>query len=239
MILEMGIGYYTQPLISIETRLNAIMNNWSSNMSMQGSLILKVDYYNAVLAAWEPVVEPIERNTNDGDTYFETWYLDFNLWIDNVPSHYDSKQMNNVTRIKFQSTDNLLVTISKTFVELLAKMSISFQDAMHPSGLLKPSVIAPYLIENDTGYELMLDLTIGLFTLHESHTSGKYLGNINDTIDIILKDDKRPMSSDNLLRCKILLGGRVYLQLKEMFATKDFSEEDYNIYVQVNNLKQY
>lgn len=234
VILESGIGYYTQPLISIETNLNALIHNWNSNLSINGSLLLKMDYYNAVLAAWEPVIETIERFTNDGDSFLEPWYLHFALWIDNVPTHNESNNTHRVSRIRVHSMDNLLVTISKTFIELMTKMSISFQEAMRPGGLMKPAVIAPYLLENDTGFELLIDLTLGLFTLHESHTSGKCSGNINDTIQIILKDEKAPMTSDNIVSCKIFLGGRAYFQLKDGEDAKGFNEDDYNLYTKVS-----
>lgn len=233
VILESGFGYYTQPLISLETSLNGSINNWSSNITIEATLSLKMDYYNAVLAVWEPVIEPIERTKSDGDTHYEPWTLHYNLHIDTVQTPSDETKTHDITRMTIHSIDELLITISKTFVTLLTKMSAVFSEAMQPGGLSKSFVVAPYVLENDTGFEMNLDLTIGGFTLHDCHTSGKQLSNVNDSIRITLKDPKGDMSANNLLSCTVLLDGKVYLQLKEHVKRSSVEEQDLNLYIKV------
>lgn len=42
LVIESGVGYYTKPLISLDTRITAVFNNWSSNLTAQGSLTLNM-----------------------------------------------------------------------------------------------------------------------------------------------------------------------------------------------------
>jgi len=42
VVIESGVGYYTKPLISLDTRMTAVFNNWSRNLSAHGSLTLNM-----------------------------------------------------------------------------------------------------------------------------------------------------------------------------------------------------
>lgn len=42
IVIESGQGYYTKPLISLDTRMTAVFNNWSRNFTAHGSLTLNM-----------------------------------------------------------------------------------------------------------------------------------------------------------------------------------------------------
>jgi len=42
VVIESGMGYYTKPLISLDTRMTAVFNNWSRNLTAHGSLTLNM-----------------------------------------------------------------------------------------------------------------------------------------------------------------------------------------------------
>lgn len=42
IVIESGVGYYTKPLISLDTRMTAVFNDWSRNLSAHGSLTLNM-----------------------------------------------------------------------------------------------------------------------------------------------------------------------------------------------------
>lgn len=46
VVLESGVGYYTKPLISLDTRMTAVFNDWSRNLSANGSLTLNMVKYS-------------------------------------------------------------------------------------------------------------------------------------------------------------------------------------------------
>ncbi len=65
--VESGIGNNTIPLLLLESRFNCDIRDWSGpRMSVIGSMNLEMAYYNAKLALWEPVIEPIV-SVNPGD----------------------------------------------------------------------------------------------------------------------------------------------------------------------------
>ena len=58
--IEAGIGNNTIPLLLLESSLSCNVNDWSSRrMTLIGSVNVEMAYYNAKLALWEPVIEPI------------------------------------------------------------------------------------------------------------------------------------------------------------------------------------
>lgn len=42
IVIESGMGYYTKPLISLDTRMTAVFDNWSRNLTAHGSLTLNM-----------------------------------------------------------------------------------------------------------------------------------------------------------------------------------------------------
>lgn len=91
IVIETGLGYYTYPLLVVETKLNAEIRDWSSEIAIKSSLALGMAYYNSVLAVWEPLIEPNERERSNGLTEYGPWELNFNLNIEKNCEESESK----------------------------------------------------------------------------------------------------------------------------------------------------
>ena len=233
IVLEAGVGYYTTPLISMDTCLNAIANDWSSNLSVNGSLTLTMNYYNQSLAVWEPVIEENEHITKDGDRIFAPWELNFSLGIEKTASEFEENKVDQTTTIRIHSEENLEMTVSKTFLDLIGTLGEAFGQAMDPNGLIKPDVIAPFVIENDTGFDITLNFTSGIFTLHECHVpNANGPSSLNGAI-IFKHDIPCNVTIESIKNCTLSPGCKAYLQTKNLATIERPDEEEYNIYVSV------
>lgn len=91
IVIETGLGYYTYPLLVIETKMNAEIRDWSSEISIESSMSLGIAYYNTVMAVWEPLLEPNERQKSNGLTEYGPWELNFNLKIEKNGEENDGR----------------------------------------------------------------------------------------------------------------------------------------------------
>lgn len=82
IVIETGLGYYTHPMLVFESKMNAEIRDWSSEMAIQSSLCLGMAYYNSTLAVWEPLIEPNEREKPNGLTGYSPWELNFSMKIE-------------------------------------------------------------------------------------------------------------------------------------------------------------
>ncbi|KAM6200995.1 intermembrane lipid transfer protein VPS13C [Rhynchocyon petersi] len=60
--LECGLGHRTVPLLLAESKFSGIIKNWTSLMVATADMTLEVHYYNEIHAAWEPLIERVEKN---------------------------------------------------------------------------------------------------------------------------------------------------------------------------------
>ncbi|XP_062132408.1 intermembrane lipid transfer protein Vps13 isoform X1 [Drosophila sulfurigaster albostrigata] len=233
VVIESGMGYYTKPLISLDTRMTAVFNNWSRNLTAHGSLTLNMNYYNQILAEWEPIIELNEVVGRNGVSEYIPWELQFDLTIEKVTNEFDETDDNQTTNIRIHSKETLEVTLSKTCLGLLSELGDAFSQAIHEKGLSKPDVVAPYIVENDTGVDITLDLSQGIFTLHEVHRGGHSINN-----SLVLQSDKEDhlVKPEDIQVCKVSAGGRVYLQTKDLSTIPEDMHEDYNLYVTISDL---
>lgn len=239
LVLEAGIGYYTTPLISMDTCLNAVVNDWSNSLSVKGSLTLSMNYYNQSLAVWEPVIEQNEHISKDGERIFSPWELNFNLGIEKNPSEFEEDKVDQTTTIQIHSEENLEMTVSKTFLDLIGQLGEAFGQAMDPNGLVKPDVIAPYVIQNDTGFDVNLSFTSGVFTLHECHIpSASGSSSLNSSI-VFKNDLSENVTPESIKSCTLSPGCKAYLQTKNLSTMQNADEEEYNVYVTVSKTNEY
>lgn len=224
VVIESGIGYYTTPLIMFDTQVTAIVSNWSSNMSANGSLTLNMNYFNQSLATWEPIIEQIERLNKNNDKELLPWELNFSMEMETKTNEYNQRE-ESTTSINIHSNENLEVTISKTFLDLLSDLSDAFSQALDVSGLIKPEAHAPFVVENNTGFDVTLDFTRGLFTLHECHMpNSTNSGRLNAALVFQTSSlNEEKLSTDQVKNCKVSSGGKVYLQTKDIST---LTEED-------------
>ncbi|EDW02215.1 vacuolar protein sorting-associated protein 13 [Drosophila grimshawi] len=233
VVIESGVGYYTKPLISMDTRMTAVFNNWSGNLSAHGSLTLNMNYYNQFLAEWEPIIELNEVVGRNGGNEYIPWELQFDLELEKVQSDFDEQAEDQKMNIRIHSKENLEITLSKTCVKLLGELGEAFSQAIDSKGLAKPDVVAPYVVENDTGFDITLNLRSGIFTLHEVHRGGSA---INSSIVMHSQQDEQLVNPDDIQDCTISAGGRAYLQTKDMSTISEEQAEDYNLYVKISGI---
>uniref|UniRef100_A0A1A9WMW5 Vacuolar protein sorting-associated protein 13 n=1 Tax=Glossina brevipalpis TaxID=37001 RepID=A0A1A9WMW5_9MUSC len=236
LVVESGLGYYTHPLISVDTRLNAAAKDWSSNLNVSGGLTLSVNSYNQSLAVWEPVIEENEIFEKNGERVLQSWELTFNLSTEERVSDYDPTQIDRVQVIRIISTEMLEATISKTFIKLLASLGAAFGQAMATDGIFKPDVIAPYVCQNNTGFDITINFSVGIFTPHDCHLpTWPNHRTLNKPLLFTLLDQKRGFEERNFKSCVVPTGHKIYLRTKNLDVMSSVEEEEYNLYVRIAN----
>lgn len=172
-------------------------------------------YYNSILAVWEPLIEPNERETPNGLTEYLPWELNFRLKIEK-PVEDSCSDDEPKTKIAISSSDALELSVTKTSLDVLQDLGQAFSDAIRPQGLNKPDVIAPYIVENDTGFDITLNLKRGSLNLHSSHlpNSSGSANELNKT-GVVFQASSTDLDPNQITTCKISPGGRAYLQAKQ------------------------
>lgn len=163
IIIENGIGVHTIPMLFIETSMDAQVSNWSSEMKIASTLRLIMSYYNNVMALWEPLIEPVETDSYSIAEYYP-WELQFSLDVDKHHESPDREEPTSIIKIKSEQTLELIVT--KTCVEVLQTLGNAFSKAIEQEELTTTGVDAPYVLRNDTGLEIQLELTDTEFLFH-------------------------------------------------------------------------
>ncbi|XP_037949404.1 vacuolar protein sorting-associated protein 13 [Teleopsis dalmanni] len=236
IVLEMGIGYYTTPLISLDMRLQAVVSDWSSALRVNGSLCLNMDYYNQSFGAWEPIIELNEHIKPDGELEYLPWDLSFSMKIENK-SNESEESIEDAKIITVQSEQNLELTVTKTLLNLIPSLNEAFAQAMDVTGLTKPDIIAPYVVENDTGFNITINFRRGIFTLHECHTPRATKPNISAVLYQTESIDNN-FSLNEIKDCTISPNGRVYLQTKDLSTLTTEEDEEYNLYVKIGGIEK-
>lgn len=172
VVIETGFGYYTFPMLILRSQMNAEVRNWSSQISISSRLSLGMNYYNSSLAVWEPIIEPNERANPAGITETVPWDLSFSMQIDNSIDDPTTEEVETKTLIAISSSDTLELTVTKTCLEVLQDLSNSFTEALSVEGLKQPDAVAPYVVVNDTGFDLTLLLDHGELRLHNKQPEG-------------------------------------------------------------------
>lgn len=211
IIIENGVGVHTIPMLFIETSMNAKISNWSSEMGIESTLRLTMSYYNNMLALWEPLIEPVETDMASGISEYYPWEMMFELSVDKHLENPDREEPTTMMKIKSEQTLELLVT--KTCLDVLQTLGNAFSKAIEQEGLIKTGVVdAPYVLRNDTGLELQLELSGTHFLFHAANFRGN-----DENKGLVLFENTGILESptlENITSCVIYPGGRVYLQQK-------------------------
>lgn len=155
--------------------------------------------------------------------------------------------------MSISSSDILEISVTKTCLDVLQDLGTAFSEAIRPEGLHKPDVIAPYIIENDTGFDITLNLQRGALNLHSSHLptteidaeramhSGVIFHN-----SVVARDTE--IDANAITTCRISPGAKAFLQAKTDDSTTTISAfsslnkethlKDMFLFVQVILLKQ-
>lgn len=153
------------------------------------------------------------------------------------------------TKISISSSDTLEMSVTKTCLDVLQDLGNAFSQAIRPEGLHKPDVIAPYIVENDTGFDISLNLKRGAFFLHSSHLPNSGCGSDeiirNGVVFQSTLNSGTDLTPQEVTTCKISPGGKAYLQGKKedsMTTISAFSslnkdiQNDLFLHVQVNEM---
>ncbi|XP_017018537.1 intermembrane lipid transfer protein Vps13 [Drosophila kikkawai] len=233
LVIESGVGYYTKPLISLDTRITAVFNNWSRNLTAQGSLTVNMNYYNQTLAEWEPIIELNEVVGRNGVREYTPWELKFEMGMEKVQNEAnEEEEEQQAMHMNIHSKETLEITLSKTCLGLLGELAEAFSQAIDEKGLSKPGIVAPYVLENDTGFDVNLDLRKGMFTLHEVHCGATAVPNST----LLLSNYSVDVDPSAIQTCTISAGGRAYLQTKDLSTLSDEDAEDYTFYVTIGDI---
>lgn len=194
LTLETGKGKDTKPILLLQSNFNAQISQWSTNMNITSFLTLQMHYYNDEIALWEPMIEPVEiESESSGDKrVFHPWELKFELQMNNYeivdtyegvdspsPSEDEEFKVTPKISIEVSSKDNLEITITKTSMQVMTKLGESFQAAVAEGvdPILKD--FSPYKIVNDTGLKITLKLSKSSF---QFYTKDKTDNEINEII---------------------------------------------------------
>lgn len=198
--------------------------------------------YNSTLAVWEPLIEPNEREKPNGLTEYQPWELNFNLKIEK-PVENSLTESEPKTKIQISSCDTLEISVTKTSLDVLQDLGQAFSDAIKPQGLNKPDIVAPYIVENDTGFDIVMNLKKGSLNLHSSHLPNPD-GSSNHSL-VVFNTASAELDPNEITTCKISPGGRAYLQPKRehslakitAFLTKEESKlQETLLHVQIGEI---
>lgn len=213
LIIETGSGYQTIPLLYIETSMQAQIKNWSWQMSVESYLRLAMSYYNSSLALWEPIIEPNERENSAGLLEYGPWELSLSVAVEKDENEDEEP----TTKMCVSSKDILELSVTKTCLDVLQSLGNAFSEAIKPSGLVKPTVESPFVVQNDTGFEITINMVEGAFLLHNSHlpNSGYILDELTSkSVIFVTNKTESDLQPSDVRVVKISAGGKAYLQLK-------------------------
>ncbi|XP_077476237.1 intermembrane lipid transfer protein VPS13C isoform X2 [Stigmatopora argus] len=153
--LESGPGHRTVPLLLAESSLGGWAENWSSLPRLKANLTLEVNYFNAVHAVWEPLIERVEGGARP-------WKLDLevktNPEADRSPAHGDEFVILPEARraVRVSSDDTLNVTLSRGALDVLARLAEAFSGSAAPAFDPSAQEKAPVSVFNALGVPLLL-----------------------------------------------------------------------------------
>lgn len=225
IIIENGVGVHTIPMLFIETSMDAQISNWSSAMGINSTLRLTMSYYNNVLALWEPLIEPVETDSTLGVSEYHPWELNFELSVD---KHLDNPEKEEPTTfIKVKSVQTLELLVTKTCLDVLQTLGNSFSKAIEQEGLIQTGIVdAPYVLRNDTGLEIQLELSGTQFLFHAANFNPS-----ERSQGLVVFENTGILASpviEDITQCVIYPGGQVYLQTR-VEAIESFSLLDETI----------
>ncbi|XP_046391664.1 vacuolar protein sorting-associated protein 13 [Ischnura elegans] len=165
---EAGIGGRAIPLLLIQMSHQGKISDWSSKMRVESSLSLQMDYYNAGLAEWEPMIETVEIVRGDGTAKREPWILLLEVETGGEeaaqvlsPNSDDLEEIKlpqpNLSVI-FTSKESLEITVTKSCLEVVSVLGTAFQSAIQESTSQSSGPDAPYMVRNDLGVPVNLKM---------------------------------------------------------------------------------
>ncbi|XP_044002668.1 vacuolar protein sorting-associated protein 13 isoform X3 [Aphidius gifuensis] len=178
LTLEAGVGNKTLPMLLLHLGFQSKIHDWSTNtMSIETTMTMLMSYYNSCLALWEPLIEPVTSTNNNGEKISSSWELTtkiqfndlsieqgINALSPSVESEPDDITQTAKMSIDIMSSDSLEITVTKTCLEVLQQLGNAFSSAMELNDKKTTTTkLAPYVLKNETGMALKLDLITSNF----------------------------------------------------------------------------
>ncbi|KAG7211251.1 hypothetical protein KM043_010561 [Ampulex compressa] len=172
LTLEAGVGNKTLPMLLLHIGFQSNVNDWSTkSMSMECTMSLVMAYYNSRLALWEPLIEPMEGIRN-GHRVSTSWELKTKIQFNDVPSdsrgasavsptsETEPEELHQTPRMSIDvvSSENLEITVTKTCLDVLKQLGAAFSSAMEAGEKGTTKNVAPYVLRNETGLAMILNL---------------------------------------------------------------------------------
>ncbi|EFP12519.1 hypothetical protein CRE_29770 [Caenorhabditis remanei] len=189
--LEAGTGAIPVPLIFLDMLINAEAHDWSSAMRVSSGISLQMSYYNESVSVWEPIIEPVENEKGE----YERWRLAMNMKSRNKQ---DSNDTSPQTEVKIEADKMLNVTVTKSLLSLLNKLSEAFATAakqITPTQTRQLPGISPFVVLNETGIAVKV---LDTETIRVSESGEPVDATHGDFIDVFLKNKKSKIEDRRL-----------------------------------------
>ncbi|CAI2320935.1 unnamed protein product [Caenorhabditis sp. 36 PRJEB53466] len=182
--LEAGTGAIPVPLIFLDMLINAEAHDWSSAMRVSSGISLQMTYYNESVSVWEPIIEPVENEKGE----FERWRLTMTMKSRNKQDTTDTSPQ---TDVKIEADRMLNVTVTKSLLSLLNKLSEAFATAakqITPTQTRHLPGISPFVVLNETGIVVKV---LDTETVRVSENGEAVDATHGDFLDVFLKNGRR------------------------------------------------
>ncbi|GLH16639.1 Vacuolar protein sorting-associated protein 13A-like Protein [Gryllus bimaculatus] len=203
--VEAGVGNQTLPMILIDMSFNGAINNWSSRLFIDSCMSLEIKYYNSALALWEPLLEPVEVQQENGIVAHVPWELRLQMHMNPLeappvmsPTSESEVEVEELhvqpplMAIEISSKENLELTISKTCLDVLVNLGKSFQTALAGS-LIRAEAVAPFTIKNDTGLAIAVIIENSPFKVLSRYTVS--------VVPFVWKNLQNLLTTSKVLQC--------------------------------------
>ncbi|XP_025156985.1 vacuolar protein sorting-associated protein 13 isoform X1 [Harpegnathos saltator] len=200
LTLEAGVGNKTLPMLLLCVSIQSNINDWSTKtMNVDCTMSMTMEYYNSRLAMWEPLIEPIQNYIN-GKRVPTPWELKTKVQFNDIlldsrgasavsptsDSEFDSElHQSTKMSIDITSTDNLEITVTKTCLDVLKQLGQAFSSAMDISRKGLARKVAPFLLKNETGLGMILDLEHSPFKIFDD--GSRIRDNSDSYMEVILE----------------------------------------------------
>ncbi|KAL1269364.1 hypothetical protein QQF64_031653, partial [Cirrhinus molitorella] len=156
LTLEAGVGHRTVPMLLAKASFQGDVKNWSTLINLHCHLDLEVNYYNEMMGLWEPLLEPLDDEEEDG---FRPWTLAMKMKKKPVSYSGVSDEVDGIvpdykTVISFTSKDQLNVTLSKCGLHMLSNLGTAFAEATKQTAECFQTDQAPFVVKNHLGLPL-------------------------------------------------------------------------------------
>jgi len=228
--LEAGVGNKTLPMLLLHASFQSNIMDWSTkSMSIDSTISMVIAYYNSRLALWEPLVEPVEKFDN-GKCISTPWELKTKIQFHDIileskaasaaSSPSDELYQASKISIDITSCDNLEITVTKTCLDLLNQLIKVFSSAMDIDRKEPIKKMAPFILKNETGLTMILDLEQSIFKIFNN-------SKVRDSNDMYMEVILETGASIELAR-KI---SKLSISLVEVLKAETAKDKDADIFV--------